>query len=73
MNRAFRAIRRADVVALVIEAMACITEQVYCPPDLAYYMHVLVIHSTFNLLSSRLQLSRISRLPRESKQKARVA
>lgn len=30
VNRAFRAIRRADVVALVIEAMACITEQVYC-------------------------------------------
>lgn len=28
VNRAFRAIRRADVVALVIEAMACITEQV---------------------------------------------
>lgn len=28
MNRAFRAIRRSDVVALVIEAMACITEQV---------------------------------------------
>ncbi|PKA58223.1 putative tRNA modification GTPase mnmE [Apostasia shenzhenica] len=27
VNRAFRAIRRADVVALVIEAMACITEQ----------------------------------------------
>ena len=29
VNRAFRAIRRSDVVALVIEAMACITEQVY--------------------------------------------
>lgn len=28
VNRAFRAIRRSDVVALVIEAMACITEQV---------------------------------------------
>ncbi|KAL7227207.1 hypothetical protein ACSBR1_022131 [Camellia fascicularis] len=28
INRAFRAIRRADVVALVIEAMACITEQI---------------------------------------------
>lgn len=28
MNRAFRAIRRSDVVALVIEALACITEQV---------------------------------------------
>ncbi|MCO5590662.1 hypothetical protein L7F22_044636 [Adiantum nelumboides] len=27
VNRAFRAIRRADVVALVIDAMACITEQ----------------------------------------------
>ncbi|VFQ65953.1 unnamed protein product [Cuscuta campestris] len=27
VNQAFRAIRRADVVALVIEAMACITEQ----------------------------------------------
>ncbi|XP_015875892.3 uncharacterized protein LOC107412607 isoform X2 [Ziziphus jujuba] len=27
VNRAFRAIRRSDVVALVIEAMACITEQ----------------------------------------------
>ncbi|CAJ1961300.1 unnamed protein product [Sphenostylis stenocarpa] len=29
VNRAFRAIRRSDVVALVIEAMACITEQDY--------------------------------------------
>lgn len=28
VNRAFRAIRRSDVVALVIEALACITEQV---------------------------------------------
>ncbi|KAL6563766.1 hypothetical protein OROGR_002725 [Orobanche gracilis] len=28
VNRAFRAVRRSDVVALVIEAMACITEQV---------------------------------------------
>ncbi|KAK4564236.1 hypothetical protein RGQ29_006352 [Quercus rubra] len=27
VNRAFRAVRRSDVVALVIEAMACITEQ----------------------------------------------
>ncbi|KAL6284305.1 hypothetical protein ACE6H2_015234 [Prunus campanulata] len=27
VNRAFRAIRRSDVVALVIEALACITEQ----------------------------------------------
>ncbi|XVE78886.1 hypothetical protein DITRI_Ditri14bG0014200 [Diplodiscus trichospermus] len=27
VNRAFRAIRRSDVIALVIEAMACITEQ----------------------------------------------
>ncbi|KAK4741986.1 hypothetical protein SAY87_025574 [Trapa incisa] len=29
VNRAFRAVRRSDVVALVIEAMACITEQDY--------------------------------------------
>ncbi|KMZ76506.1 GTPase Der [Zostera marina] len=29
INRAFRAIRRSDVVALVIEALACITEQDY--------------------------------------------
>lgn len=29
VNRAFRAIRRSDIVALVIEAMACITEQVH--------------------------------------------
>ncbi|XP_027180174.1 uncharacterized protein LOC113778856 [Coffea eugenioides] len=29
VNRAFRAIRRSDVVAIVIEAMACITEQDY--------------------------------------------
>ncbi|XP_020574581.1 uncharacterized protein LOC110020728 isoform X2 [Phalaenopsis equestris] len=29
VNRAFRAIRRSDVVALVIEAMSCITEQDY--------------------------------------------
>lgn len=29
VNRAFRAIRRSDVVALVIEALACITEQDY--------------------------------------------
>ncbi|KAB5540980.1 hypothetical protein DKX38_013954 [Salix brachista] len=29
VNRAFRGIRRSDVVALVIEAMACITEQDY--------------------------------------------
>lgn len=28
VNQAFRAIRRSDVVALVIEAMSCITEQV---------------------------------------------
>lgn len=28
VNRAFRAVRRSDVVALVIEALACITEQV---------------------------------------------
>lgn len=28
VKRAFRAIRRSDVVALVIEAMACVTEQV---------------------------------------------
>ncbi|XP_058073612.1 uncharacterized protein LOC131222521 isoform X1 [Magnolia sinica] len=27
VNRAFRAVRRADIVALVIEALACITEQ----------------------------------------------
>lgn len=31
VNRAFRAIRRSDVVALVIEAVACITEQVLWP------------------------------------------
>lgn len=31
VNRAFRAIRRSDVVALVIEALACITEQVVHP------------------------------------------
>lgn len=31
VNRAFRAVRRSDVVALVIEAMACITEQVFLP------------------------------------------
>jgi small GTP-binding protein len=29
VKRAFRAIRRSDVVALVVEAMACITEQDY--------------------------------------------
>ncbi|XP_057953464.1 uncharacterized protein LOC131147860 isoform X2 [Malania oleifera] len=29
VNRAFRAVRRSDIVALVIEAMACITEQDY--------------------------------------------
>ncbi|KAM7497169.1 hypothetical protein LguiA_021583 [Lonicera macranthoides] len=29
VNRAFRAVRRSDVVALVVEAMACITEQDY--------------------------------------------
>ncbi|XP_024986868.1 uncharacterized protein LOC112522040 isoform X1 [Cynara cardunculus var. scolymus] len=29
VNRAFRAIRRSDVVALVVEALACITEQDY--------------------------------------------
>ncbi|KAK1429114.1 hypothetical protein QVD17_11316 [Tagetes erecta] len=29
VNRAFRAVRRSDVVALVIEALACITEQDY--------------------------------------------
>ncbi|XP_057870655.1 uncharacterized protein LOC131077226 isoform X2 [Cryptomeria japonica] len=29
VNRAFRAIRRSDVVALVIDAMACVTEQDY--------------------------------------------
>jgi GTP-binding protein len=28
VKRAFRAIRRSDVVALVIEAMSCVTEQV---------------------------------------------
>ena len=28
MNRALRAIRRSDVVALVIDAMQCVTEQV---------------------------------------------
>lgn len=28
INRAFRAIRRSDVVALVIDAMTCVTEQV---------------------------------------------
>lgn len=28
VNRAFRAIRRADVVALIIDAMTCVTEQV---------------------------------------------
>lgn len=32
MNRAFRAIRRSDVVALVIEAMVCISEQVLKSP-----------------------------------------
>lgn len=31
VNRAFRAVRRSDVVALVIEALACITEQVVSP------------------------------------------
>lgn len=30
VNRAFRAVRRSDVVALIIEAMACVTEQVIC-------------------------------------------
>ncbi|GJY55391.1 GTP-binding family protein [Tanacetum coccineum] len=29
VNRAFRAVRRSDVVALVVEALACITEQDY--------------------------------------------
>ncbi|KAM7278285.1 hypothetical protein ACFE04_005419 [Oxalis oulophora] len=29
VNRAFRAVRRSDIVAIVIEAMACITEQDY--------------------------------------------
>lgn len=36
VNRAFRAIRRSDVVALVIEAMACITEQVSCAYSLQF-------------------------------------
>lgn len=31
VNRAFRAVRRSDVVAIVIEAMACVTEQVCYP------------------------------------------
>lgn len=35
VNRAFRAVRRSDVVALVIEALACITEQVVSP---VYYV-----------------------------------
>lgn len=35
MNRAFRAIRRSDIVALVIEALACITEQV---PNQCFYL-----------------------------------
>ena len=29
VKRAFSAIRRSDVVALVVEAMACVTEQVF--------------------------------------------
>jgi small GTP-binding protein len=36
VKRAFRAIRRSDVVALVVEAMACITEQVSLP----HHMHM---------------------------------
>ncbi|KAG6511385.1 hypothetical protein ZIOFF_029453 [Zingiber officinale] len=36
VNRAFRAIRRTDVVALVIEALACITEQ----PELVVLVYV---------------------------------
>lgn len=47
MNRAFRAIRRSDVVALVIEAMACITEQVptefFCLWHENYIVFLLVI------------------------------
>lgn len=45
VNRAFRAIRRSDVVALVIEAMAFITEQVIRLPPTTIgtcILHILV-------------------------------
>lgn len=43
VNRAFRAVRRSDVVALVIEAMACITEQVFVYTY--YLLNMFVEHS----------------------------
>ncbi|KAK4564237.1 hypothetical protein RGQ29_006352 [Quercus rubra] len=40
VNRAFRAVRRSDVVALVIEAMACITEQAAIrPPTFVFFVN----------------------------------
>lgn len=45
VNRAFRAIRRSDVVALVIEAMACITEQVVYPLGFCRVIIVIILNS----------------------------
>lgn len=39
VKRAFGAIRRSDVVALVVEAMACITEQVFMSQTHAHMIH----------------------------------
>lgn len=43
VNRAFRAIRRSDVVALVIEAMACITEQVISLEQMGKQIYLLLV------------------------------
>lgn len=60
MNRAFRAIRRSDVVALVIEAMACITEQVrdrcflLCAILIDAFILCIMVHNLICYIKSRL-------------------
>lgn len=56
VNRAFRAIRRSDVVALVIEAMACITEQVSSPFCCLFHVTIFVYYYR-GLYSSNITLN----------------
>jgi predicted GTPase len=48
VKRAFSAIRRSDVVALVIEAMSCVTEQVFISQSI--HMCTQTIHIDMKLV-----------------------
>ncbi|KAM3742195.1 hypothetical protein ACB098_07G052500 [Castanea mollissima] len=72
VNRAFRAVRRSDVVALVIEAMACITEQMNDGDNTSFKkyferMDCSLIFSYLELLLFGLLIRIAERIEREGK------